>query len=234
MIKKLFILICLLLLPVTTFSNGPSLDMLIAMVSPANPTTPSTKPSDGVECLELYDPAITGDQARNIGNSTDHDFTGWLYTAASNQDICQVDVYNAFIIGDPTGLNYHLRIFAVVDGSNIATSVLGTSAAIAGGDLVDGGNWISANAGYFVFSPSISLTNGTTYGFGIFVDDDADLNDAPENDAGNYWAMHNDDERDIDAVLKGRCTWNEDGALPYPVGSVDAEDDSDIKIWSDQ
>ncbi|MCK5020794.1 MAG: hypothetical protein KAS32_27480 [Candidatus Peribacteraceae bacterium] len=84
MIKKLFILICLVLLSVTAYGWH------IAMVSPANPTSPSVKPS-AVSCTSTISQE-TDDTYSSLDDSPDSANRQRIKTQGAEKTICQVDL----------------------------------------------------------------------------------------------------------------------------------------------
>ena len=185
-------------------------------------------------CTETYAPSLTYNYANSVGRYEDSDFYGLLYTPATNENICKVDMYVAAIVGTLTsGHEYYLRIFTI-DGSGDADTIVATSLPIDGDeiDAVGGTAWLSSAGYYFVFSPAVELTGSTTYGFGIFVDQDSDLTDNPEHDGTNYWQFGSDSGNDGDSIQGGRTYWTWDSSIPYLDTIVDATDDILIKVWT--
>lgn len=180
----------------------------------------------GGVCQETptYAPSLTGDIYEAIADAATQDFIGFKYTPASNQTVCKVDVNILDVLTDPTGNKYYLAVYAL-DGSGRLNTLVGLSDAVDGGALAAG--WNS-----FAFSTPISLTSGTAYGGGWFLDTDSNTTDDPEVDATNSWRPYWDNNSNVDAILGGRYRWTWDAALPYEVEGSDALDDMVIRVYT--
>lgn len=160
-----------------------------------------------------------------IGISALEEYRGFIYNPDSNESICEIDIYINYLDGT-LGANhdYYMRIYSMT-GDNLNVS-LGQSDKLDGSDIV-AATWISANAGRFVFSTPIDLTNGVSYAIVIFLDLDGNPNDTPpESDAINYFRWAYDDENNADAIQGGRHGWNDD----FSVVTSDDQDDFGVRI----
>jgi len=183
-------------------------------------------------CAESYAPSVTQDQGDYVGYGDNLDFTGFIYKPTDTECVCEIYPTIREEVGDPTGNNYHIRIFTI-DGNDDVDAIIGTSAAVAGATIQGAGN--GAEIGPFIFSPCVTLTGGTEYAITAFIDTDSNLTDDPseELDASNYWRWAYDDERSLDAIQMGRAVWTWDAAIPYEnTAAIDAEDDGDFRVFT--
>jgi len=181
------------------------------------------------ECTEFYAPSLTGDAVYDLGKLNGEEYTGFIYvTGGAQEDVCKVDLKIQGVNGDLADHDYFLKIWTI-DGSNVLQVSQGTSSGL-DGNLMSAGTWTSANAGYFEFSSSVSLSATTSYAFTFFVDQDGNQDDDPEIDGTNYPAVHYDNENDEDATMLGRFIWKDSDKS---VQKSDAEDDILIKIFTD-
>ena len=214
--KYILLIVLILLIPLTVYS-------WMGTIVPAGGKNTAV-------CAAVYSPSVTRDQGVSIGRTANGDFAGYIYKPTANRCVCEVYAINEQEAGDPTGNNYHMRIFTI-DGNNDVDAIIGTSAAVAGATIQ--GLGVGASVGPFTFSPCVNLTSGTEYPLTIFIDTDADLTDNPEEDGINYWRWSYDDERSLDLIQMGRGSWTWDAAIPYADEYVpDAEDDGDFTVYA--
>lgn len=174
---------------------------------------------------ETYAPSLTADINYAIGY-TNRYWTGCDYAPSGNQTVCKIDVYVDVISGTlSSSHDYYLAIYSKT--GNDLNAELGRSNKI-DGDTLSAATWTSANAGYWVFSSHVSLTNGTTYAFVWFLDTDGDPDDQPEVDGTNFPRIGVDDENNGDAILLGVRYYAADKGS----SSWDEQDDMLIKVYT--
>ncbi len=223
MIKKIIIIICSILL-LASILNADR----IAMVSPANPATPSMKAPSSATCTVTYAPSLIGDVNYAVGFDEYNHYSGFEYRPASNECICQVDVYVAQVDGTLTSSHDYYLWISSLDASNDLDGVTSATSAKVDGDTdISASSWVS-----FTFSPCLNVTAESRYGFAFFLDSDGNPDDEPEYDGTNFWRLSVDDERNLDNVQYGTARWRWDAEIPYNREASDAEDDVEVKVYT--
>lgn len=217
--KYILVLLLLLLFPL----SGSAFNITMAGSS-----TPSV-----TVCTETYAPSLTGDAYLSVSRFSAIEYTGFLYTPASNVDVCALDIYVWSLAGDPTSKGFYAQIWEIGDGdpdpANSLVTNLGTSVRLLGTNLA-ATTWISANIGLFEWASPVSLIGSTTYAVIVFVDTDSNPNDAPEYDGTNYITWRFDNENNGDAIQAGGFHWTYTSPTPHVVNVSDLEDDMLVKI----
>lgn len=189
-------------------------------------------------CTLAYFSDVTVDENLRIANTTTAHYVGTVYTPAATQCICQVDVYVSDLQGTLTSsFDFYMQIYTVDGNDDLAALVSnGTSGIVPGESIVDD-TWISANAGNFTFATAPSLTGSTEYALVIVLDTEGDgIADEPNYsvpDDTNYFSIGYDNGAAGDAVLGGRGRWLWDSSIPYADQSTDADDDVQIKVYTE-
>ena len=178
-------------------------------------------------CTEYYNGGWTSDTAtRGVGEYSNVDYYGMLYTPGDTDCVCEILVYNEQIDGTlSSSHDYYVVIFSL--SGNNAASILGTSSKV-DGDSMSNDTWYT-----FDFSPCVTLTAATQYGIGVFVDRDSVLTDDPENDTTNHWNFGDDNNNGGDAITGGRISWEWDSSIPYTGTLQDANDDPLFVIYAE-
>jgi len=217
--KRISLIVCFLLLA------GSTSAMTIISGRPRSVT---------LTCQSYYSDT-TIDTAAPFGSASGIDYYGELFTFTEEVQVCAIDVYIDAINGTLGATHdYYIKIFAV-DGSNNATSVMGTSAKL-DGDSFSVDTWVSANVGLFTFVSPVTLSASTLYAITLFVSTDGTLDDDPEHDITNYPSFGYDNNGAVDTIQGGRISFTTDGGggLPYTGTLQDANDDMAIVIHTMQ
>jgi len=184
MIKKLLIGICLILLLTAVFANGPS-PFILAMVSPANPTTPCMKPVTSAACSATYTEPFTTANTDDVDGNTmfdaeldnsadvnvlDNELTLFAETYATNFYIAEQT------LSDVSELTIKFTVeFSDITGVDNGTSVYTFMRLEANGseDQVDiifqasGGNFSTALAKFYYDGGDVSTSTIDMSGFSI-------------------------------------------------------------------
>jgi hypothetical protein len=184
-------------------------------------------------CVEAYayDSTANADASMPIGGQTDRDYVGVGYEPASrNECICQVDLYIDTEVegggaGNLDGAVLYSKIWNI-DGSGNITSLIDSNKSNGiTGSTISADSWIT-----FEWDDCVWLTYGDDYAV-TFYRDDAD-DGTPDIDTDDYFTFgYDNDNAPGETELTGGGGWEDDGALPYPIGVYDADDDPIIRIY---
>jgi hypothetical protein len=198
-------------------------------------------PGAGLTCQLWYSYTTDTSGTNSVSRYNGRELVGFtISTGASARDVCQLDIHIETVAGDVTGKDYYASIMTVVDYGggdyDLDHAQHGTSAKIEGEDLASSANaWISDNTGgLFVFSPAVTLTSGTFYGFIVWVDTDADADiDSDSEDGTNYitWSFCNGCDNQNDHIKR---EWAGADAGVHGDTVNDATDDMMVRIYTMQ
>jgi len=166
-------------------------------------------------------------------------YAGPRYTPTENITVCKVDIYVDNISGTFTSSHDLYMYVGSIDGNDDIDAWVGSySSKIDGDTITDADGWMSASAGFFEFSPNLSLSNGTTYVFTVFLDTDGNPTDSPETDGTNYLEWGIDNENNHAGAGAGQAGFIQHGwdagGLPYADSYQDDEDDFIFRIYTMQ
>lgn len=168
----------------------------------------------------IYEQQNTGTSQINVGYDDNRWNVGEIYVAPANVDVCKV-VFILEAVGDPAGSGYYYtaEIFTLDGSSNFNVSQ-GESAS------VNANNGWSGTLVEFDFTPSVSLTSGTSYAIVIHRDDGGSV-DAVNYIRGYYTAT---DVAPFDHANEDFCRWGSAGNLASRFDGWDVR----MQVYTDQ
>ena len=180
-------------------------------------------------CQVDYAPSLTGDVGDNVNRYTTVDFTGFIYTPDSNEEVCGLDFFMHTEEGEISGITYYCQIWTL-DVSDQLDTLLGVSAGISGLDSAGNAQWFSATTGGMcLFASSVSLTSGVDYGL-VVTRASGDSN--PTTDETNYMKLGHDSENNlVDGIMGDRVIWAWVDGGPHTITDQVADDDRLIKVY---
>ena len=225
MIKKLFLILCALVLCSSSYAgNIKDIKKVIARknAAPACDTA-------------IYSATTTADtnftSSYNVDESS---WSGFKYTPAATQHVCAVDFYIRLKNGTWTDIEHEIYLSIYTLTGTTLNAEIGRSASVLGKNFATT-TWTSANAGLFEFSSAVALTGAVQYGFGLFRDSDSDPEDAPETNETHYFRLGYDSASDRDGIQGGVSGWRGSDGVQTTAGTGTLTDDLMIIVygWND-
>ena len=227
MIKKLFLILCALVLCSSSYAgNIKDIKKVLARKNAPCGTA-------------IYSATTTADT--NFTSSYDVDTSSWSgfkYTPAATQHVCAVDFYirlkNGTWIDGESQIEDEIYLSIYTLTGTTLNAEIGRSASVLGKNFATT-TWTSANAGLFEFSSAVALTGAVQYGFGLFRDSDSDPEDAPEINATHYFRLGYDSASDRDGIQGGVSGWRGSDGVQTTAGTGTLTDDLMIIVygWND-